>query len=67
EAEPAWPAPPAPTAYSSLPAREILAVLPSLGPEDLRALRDHEAANAARATVLKGIDRLLATPATSGG
>jgi UDP-glucose 4-epimerase len=61
------PRPPAPTAYGSLPAREILAVLPSLGPEDLRALRDHEATHAARATVLNGIDRLLNAPATSAG
>jgi UDP-glucose 4-epimerase len=53
------------TPYASLPAREILAVLPSLGREDLLALRDHEAANAGRATVLRGIDRLLADPATS--
>jgi UDP-glucose 4-epimerase len=52
------------TAYGSLPAREILAVLPSLSHEDLRALREHEVANAARATVLRSIDRLLTSPAT---
>ena len=50
---------PAPTPYAALPAREILAVLPSLSAEDLRALREHEAANARRQTVLRGIDRLL--------
>jgi UDP-glucose 4-epimerase len=65
EATEAGPAPT--TAYSSLPAREILAILPSLEPEDLRALRDHEAANAGRQTVLKGIDRLLGTSKVSGG
>jgi UDP-glucose 4-epimerase len=34
-------------------------VLPSLTDDDLRRLRDHEAANARRQTVLRGIDRLL--------
>lgn len=57
--------PPASTAYGSLPAREILTILPSLSHEDLRALRAHEASNAARATVLRGIDRLLGAPAAS--
>jgi UDP-glucose 4-epimerase len=57
--------PPASTAYGSLPAREILTILPSLSHEDLRALRAHEVGHAARATVLRGIDRLLGAPATS--
>jgi UDP-glucose 4-epimerase len=57
--------PPASTAYGSLPAREILTILPSLSHEDLRALRAHEAGHAARATVLRGIDRLLGAPAAS--
>ncbi|HEV7492961.1 NAD-dependent epimerase/dehydratase family protein [Baekduia sp.] len=57
--------PPSTTAYGSLPAREILSILPSLSHEDLRALREHETHNAARATVLRGIDRLLGAPATS--
>jgi UDP-glucose 4-epimerase len=57
--------PPSTTAYGSLPAREILAILPSLSHEDLRALREHEVHHAARATVLRGIDRLLGAPATS--
>jgi UDP-glucose 4-epimerase len=56
---------PAPTAYGSLPAREILTILPSLSHDDLRALREHEAASAGRATVLRGIDRLLGAPAAS--
>jgi UDP-glucose 4-epimerase len=54
------------TPYASLPAREILSVLPSLSREDLETLRAHEAAHARRATVLKGIDRLLGTAAASG-
>jgi UDP-glucose 4-epimerase len=57
--------PPASTAYGSLPAREILTILPSLSHEDLRVLREHEIHHAARATVLRGIDRLLGAPATS--
>jgi UDP-glucose 4-epimerase len=57
--------PPSSTAYGSLPAREILTILPSLSHEDLRVLRAHEAGHAARATVLRGIDRLLGAPATS--
>jgi UDP-glucose 4-epimerase len=58
---------PASTPYGSLSAREVLAVLPSLSRDDLQALRDHEAANAARSTVLKGIDRLLGDAMTSAG
>jgi UDP-glucose 4-epimerase len=57
--------PPPTTAYGSLPAREILTILPSLSHEDLRALREHEVGHAARATVLRGIDRLLGVPAAS--
>jgi UDP-glucose 4-epimerase len=57
---------PATTPYAALPAREILAILPSLSSGDLRALRDHEATHAARQTVLQGIDRLLGASATSG-
>jgi UDP-glucose 4-epimerase len=58
-------APQAETPYASLPAREILAVLPSLGQEDLKKLRTHEAANSRRRTVLDGIDRLLVRQSTS--
>jgi UDP-glucose 4-epimerase len=57
--------PKAPTSYGSLTAREILALLPSLGPADLRALRDLEAEHGRRASVLRGIDRLLAGHETS--
>jgi UDP-glucose 4-epimerase len=49
-----------PSGVSALTAREILTLLPSLTPEDLRALRAHEAAHAQRASVLAAIDRLLA-------
>jgi UDP-glucose 4-epimerase len=56
-----------PTAYGSLPAREILNLLPSLSPEDLKVLRVHEAGHAARSSVLRGIDRLLVAQATSAG
>lgn len=45
--------------WDGLTAKEILAMLPSLSPEDLRALREHERTHAARASVLRGIDRLL--------
>jgi UDP-glucose 4-epimerase len=45
--------------YSGLTAKEILAMLPSLEPHDLAALREHEAANAGRQSVLRAIDRLL--------
>ncbi|MBI5106851.1 MAG: NAD-dependent epimerase/dehydratase family protein [Solirubrobacterales bacterium] len=47
-------------AYGDLTAREVIAMLPSLGEADLRALRDHEAAGARRQSVLKAIDRLVA-------
>ncbi|HEY4096819.1 MAG TPA: NAD-dependent epimerase/dehydratase family protein [Baekduia sp.] len=57
--------PAAPTAYGALTAREILALLPSLGPEDLRALRDHEIVHGQRGSVLRGIERLLAAHETS--
>jgi UDP-glucose 4-epimerase len=56
---------PPPTPYAALPAREILAVLPSLTDDDLRRLREHEAANARRQTVLRGIDRLLGSASAS--
>jgi UDP-glucose 4-epimerase len=56
---------PAETAYGSLTAREILALLPSLGPADLQALRDHEALHGQRTSVLRAIDRLLSGHETS--
>lgn len=58
---------PATTPYASLPAKEILAILPSLSRDDLRALREHEAAHTGRTTVLRGIDRLLGGAQVSSG
>jgi UDP-glucose 4-epimerase len=56
--------PPAPTpnaqAYDDLAAGEVLALLDSLEPADLEALRRHEAAHQARAEVLEAISRLQA-------
>jgi UDP-glucose 4-epimerase len=48
------------TSYGALTAKEILALLPSLTAEDLRALREHEVEHGQRASVIKAIDRLLA-------
>jgi len=49
--------------WDALTAKEILTLLPSLPREDLRALREHEQSHGARASVLRGIDRLLARQA----
>ncbi|HSD79150.1 MAG TPA: NAD-dependent epimerase/dehydratase family protein [Solirubrobacteraceae bacterium] len=49
--------------YDGLRADEVIALLPSLDPDGLRALRAHEAAHLARKTVLAAIDRLLANRA----
>jgi UDP-glucose 4-epimerase len=46
--------------YDALEAREVVALLPSLEPEDLESIRRHEASSARRAEVLEEIDRLLA-------
>lgn len=54
------PAPAPPPGYADLAAREVVALLPSLEPDALGALRDHEAAHAARKSVLTAIDSLLA-------
>ena len=67
DAAPVAPRPAATTAYGALTAREILAMLPSLSHDDLRALREHEVAHGARSTVLRSIDRLLSEPAASAG
>jgi UDP-glucose 4-epimerase len=69
EGRPAAPAPKraTTTSYGALTAKEILAMLPSLGPEDLQALRDHEVEHGRRASVLRGIDRLLAAATPSDG
>jgi UDP-glucose 4-epimerase len=47
-----------------LTARDIIALLPSLEPGDLAALREHEEAHAGRTTVLRAIDGLLDTERT---
>ena len=47
--------------YDELEPREVVALLPSLGPEDLESLRSAEAAGPRRREVLEEIDRLLGT------
>ena len=49
-----------PESYDELPAKELVALLPSLPQESLEALREHEAAHRGRRTVLLAIDSLLA-------
>ncbi len=63
ESQPATPAPP--PGYADLTAREVVGLLPSLDSEALGALRDHEAGNAARKSVLTAIDSLLARQAAA--
>ncbi len=46
----------APAAYDDLRADVVVAILPSLGVEDLEALRRHEEEHAKRSTVLRAID-----------
>ena len=46
--------------WDGLTVKEIVAMLPTLSDDDLFALRDHEQAGAARAGVLKAIDRITA-------
>jgi UDP-glucose 4-epimerase len=53
------------TLYDDLRADELIALLPSLEPAALTALRDHEAANRARRTVLAAIDSNLVRQKTS--
>jgi UDP-glucose 4-epimerase len=50
----------APPGYADLSAAEVVSLLPSLEPEDLAALRMHEAAHQGRASILDAIDGLLA-------
>ena len=52
--------PGAPPGYDELRADEVIALLPSLEPAALQALRDHELAARSRTTVLRAIDRVLA-------
>ena len=49
-----------PAHYDDLNAREVIGLLADLDPEALAALRAHEAASAARASVLGAMDALLA-------
>jgi hypothetical protein len=51
--------------YAKLTAREVIGLLGSLDAAALSALREHEAAGAARSTVLAAIDGRLMT--LSGG
>jgi UDP-glucose 4-epimerase len=51
----AKPSPRPAAAYDALGADELIALLPSLAPEDLAALAAHEEANAARPAVLRAI------------
>jgi UDP-glucose 4-epimerase len=53
------------TLYDDLRADELIALLPSLEPAALTALREHEAANRARRTVLSSIDANLVRQKTS--
>ena len=58
----AVPSPSAPAGYADLDAGEVIALLASLEPEALTALREHEAGHAARKAVLAAMDALLARP-----
>ncbi len=46
--------------YDELTASQVIARLPELAPAELRKVRDHEAAHAARVTVLKAVEGALA-------
>ena len=52
------PLPGAAPAYDDLDTREVIALLPSLDADALRALHEHEASHRARRTVLAAIERL---------
>ncbi len=61
EAAPApRPTPAPPAGFADLDAKEVIALLGSLEPEALAALRAHEASGARRKTVLAAMDALLA-------
>lgn len=49
--------------YEEMPAKDVIAMLPSLSKETLMKLRAYEAANKNRVTVLREIDALLEAPA----
>jgi UDP-glucose 4-epimerase len=55
----------APADYDDLESHEVIALLPSLEGDDLRALRAHEAVGAARPSVLQAIDLIVARRATT--
>lgn len=55
----------APAGYGDLHAKEVIALLGSLEPDALAALRDHEREHAARKTVLAAMDALLKHSAPS--
>jgi UDP-glucose 4-epimerase len=50
---------------AELPVEDLVALLPSLEQDDLRALREHEAAGRAREDVLRAIDGLLGSTAST--
>lgn len=52
--------------WSTLTVKEIVALLPELSDDDLRALREHEGAGAGRSGVLTAIDRALARRVATG-
>jgi hypothetical protein len=52
--------PAAPPGYEDLESEEIIALLGELDSSQLERLREHEAATAARASVVAAIDSLLA-------
>jgi hypothetical protein len=52
--------------YDELRVTEILPLLTNLGPEDLKMVREEEAAGKARASILARIDGLLGRSATAG-
>jgi hypothetical protein len=57
---------PAAGGLDALDPEEVVAVLDALDAGSLRALREHEAAHAARPRVLAAIDALLARPRADG-
>lgn len=48
--------------YDELPAKDVIAMLPSFSKEMLAKVREYEAANKNRVTVLREIDEMLETP-----
>jgi UDP-glucose 4-epimerase len=48
--------------YDEMPAKDVIAMLPSFSKEMLAKVRDYEVANKNRVTVLREIDAMLETP-----